>query len=410
PRTWRQRWPPTTTGPSAEPATGPAPSARPAPASPGPVPPGPTAARTGAAGHTAPGPAACGPPPARATRLPGLLARRDGTAARGGRREALPDPLREHRADQALVYGFDRSGSAVEWLTGWPVTREAALVLRPGERDLLFVCFNNHVPNARRLAPDADVRPGNASALDAALDAVASPTGPAAGPARLGVIGPVPARAGARLAAAADAIVCLDREYTGLRLVKSAEELAWLRAGAAMSDDAVAALAAAARPGLTEAECCASLESAYIAAGGVTHIHYLGVTAMEEPGLCVPAQWPSSRRLCAGDALTCEVSASYHGYPGQLLRTFAVAAPPAPLYRDLHRVAEAAFDAMAARLRAGATAQDLVAAAAEIILPAGYTIYDDLMHGYGGGCLPPGISRADLGSGGAAPPGPPRPR
>ncbi|HKA96239.1 MAG TPA: M24 family metallopeptidase, partial [Streptosporangiaceae bacterium] len=294
------------------------------------------------------------------------------------RREALTDLLREHRADQALVYGFDRSGSAVEWLTGWPVTREAALVLRPGERDLLFVCFNNHVPNARRLAPDADVRPGNASALDAALDAVASRTGRAARPARLGVIGPVPARAGDRLAAAAGAIVFLDREYTGLRLVKSAEELAWLRAGAAMSDDAVAALAAAARPGLTEAECCASLESAYIAAGGLTHIHYLGVTAMTEPGLCVPAQWPSARRLRAGDALTCEVSASYHGYPGQLLRTFAIAAPPAPLYRDLHHVAEAAFDAMAARLRAGATAQDLVAAAAEIILPAGYTIYDDL--------------------------------
>jgi len=338
------------------------------------------------------------------------------------RREALTGVLREHRADLALVYGFDRSGSAIAWLTGWPVTREAALLLRPGQRDLMFVCFNNHVPNARRLAPDADVRPGDASALDAALDALADEARRAAGgrrarradearratgpsspgrlggparPARLGVIGPVPARAGDRLAAAGQ-IVFLDREYTRLRLVKSAEELTWLRTGAAMSDDAVAALAASARPGLTEAECCASLESAYVAAGGLTHIHYVGVTAMAQPDLCVPAQWPSSRRLRAGDALTCEVSASYHGYPGQLLRTFAIAAPPTPLYRDLHRVAEAAFDAMAARLRAGATAQDLAAAAAEIILPAGYTIYDDLVHGFGGGYLPPVISRADL--------------
>src|SRR5262249_56361896 len=97
-------------------------------------------------------------------------------------------------------------------------------------------------------------------------------------------------------------------------------------------------------------------------------IHYLGVTAMTEPGLCVPAQWPSSRRLRAGDALTCEVSASYHGYPGQLLRTFTIAAPPAPLHEDLHGVAEAAFDAMAAPLRAGAAVYDLAAAAAEVIL------------------------------------------
>jgi Xaa-Pro dipeptidase len=321
------------------------------------------------------------------------------------RRAALTGLLDEHGAGPALVYGSDRSGSAVEWLTGWPVTREAALLLQPGQRDLLFVCFNNHVPNARRLAPDADVRPGGGSALDAALDALATPAGRAArapgrgrpaGPGRLGVIGPVPARAGDRLAAAAGRIVFLDRGYTRLRLVKSAEEIAWLRTGAEMTDGAVAALAAAARPGMAEAECCASLESAYIAAGGLTHIHYLGATAMAEPDLCVPAQWPSARRLRAGDALTCEVSASYYGYPGQLLRTFAIAAPPAPRYEDLHRVAEAAFDAMAARLRAGTTAHDLTAAAAEVILGAGYTVYDDLVHGFGGGYLPPVISRADL--------------
>ncbi|HEY7361278.1 MAG TPA: M24 family metallopeptidase, partial [Streptosporangiaceae bacterium] len=227
-----------------------------------------------------------------------------------------------------------------------------------------------------------------------------APSGPGRPPrpARLGVIGPVPARAGGRLAAAGE-IVFLDREYAGLRLVKSAEELAWMRAGAAMSDDAVAALATAARPGMTEAECCASLEGAYIAAGGLTHIHYLGVTAMAEPGLCVPAQWPSPRRLRAGDVLTCEVSASYHGYPGQLLRTFTIAAPATPLYEDLHGVADAAFGAMAARLRAGAAAGDLAAAAAEIILGAGYTIYDDLLHGFGGGYLPPVISRAAVESG-----------
>jgi len=311
------------------------------------------------------------------------------------RRDALAGLLGECGAEHALVYGFDRSGSAIGWLTGWPVTREAALLFSPGRRDLLFICFNNHVPNARRRAPAADVLPGGSSALDAALDALAARARPRR-PARLAVIGPVPARAGERLAAAASRIVFLDRDYTRLRLVKSAEEIGWLRAGAAMSDDAVAALAAAARPGMTEAECCASLESAYIAAGGLTHIHYLGVTAMAEPDLCVPAQWPSSRRLSAGDVLACEVSASYHDYPGQLLRTFTIAAPPTPMYEDLHRVAEAAFDAMAGQLRAGAAARDLATAASEVILGAGYTIYDDLLHGYGGGYLPPVISRADL--------------
>jgi Xaa-Pro dipeptidase len=309
------------------------------------------------------------------------------------RREEFGGVLAGHAAELALVYGFDRSGTAVPWLTGWPVTREAALVFRPGERDVLFVSYDNHVPNARLLAPGADVRPGGRSALEAALGWIA---GSSPRPRRLALVGPVPARASALLAAAADQVVFLDAEYTRLRLVKSPEEIAWLRRGAQLTDDAVTALAKAARPGMTEAECCASLESAYIAAGGLTHIHYLGATPMAEPSVCVPAQWPSSRPLRAGDALTCEVSASYHGYPGQLLRTFTIAAEPVAMYQDLHGTAEAAFDAITARLRPGATARELSEAAAEVILGGGYTVYDDLIHGYGGGYLPPVVSRAGL--------------
>jgi Xaa-Pro dipeptidase len=315
------------------------------------------------------------------------------------RRAALASLLAGRGASRALIYGSDRSGSAVPWLTGWPVTREAALLFTPGERDLLFVCFDNHVPNARRMAPDAEVRPGGGSALDAALAEIAARVagpGGTRGPGRLAVIGPVPARASARLAEVAGEPLFLDAAYTGLRLVKSAEEIGWLRAGAALTDAAVAALAAGAGPGMTEAECCACLESAYIAAGGLTHIHYLGVTAMAEPDLCVPAQWPSARRLRAGDVLTCEVSAAYHGYPGQLLRTFTIAAEATPRYRELHEVAEAAFAAIAGRLRPGASAAELSSAGADVILGAGYTIYDDLVHGYGGGYLPPVISRAHL--------------
>ncbi len=305
---------------------------------------------------------------------------------------ALASALARRGIDHALLYGADRSGSSIQWRTGWPVTREAAVVVSPGERDVLFVCYNNHVPNARLLAPDADVRPGGKSALAAGLALLASR---ATARSRAGIIGPVPARSHDRLMAAAGHVEFLDEEYTRLRLVKSGEELAWLRAGARMSDDAVAALARAAGPGLTEAGACALLESAYIAAGGLTHIHYLGATAMSQPGLCVPAQWPSQRPLRTGDALSCEVSASYWGYPGQLLRTFSIGSPPSPLYRDLHEVADAAFDAMTARLRPGASADDLVTAAG-VITAAGFTVYDDLVHGYGGGYLPPVLTRADL--------------
>src|SRR5919112_5854725 len=109
---------------------------------------------------------------------------------------------------------------------------------------------------------------------------------------------------------------------------------------------------------------------------------------MDGPGIAAPAQWPSGRRLAAGDALVCEVSAAWWDHPGQVLRTFSVEAEPTALYRELHAVADAAFDAVAARLRPGATAAELVEASG-LIEDAGFTTRDDLVHGFVGGYLPP---------------------
>jgi Xaa-Pro aminopeptidase len=109
---------------------------------------------------------------------------------------------------------------------------------------------------------------------------------------------------------------------------------------------------------------------------------------MAAPEMSVPAQWPSTRKLAAGDALTCEISASWWEHPGQLLRTLAVDAEPTPLYAELHAAADAALDAILAALRPGATAADVVAAASPIE-EAGFTTRDDLLHGFVGGYLPP---------------------
>ena len=51
-------------------------------------------------------------------------------------------------------------------------------------------------------------------------------------------------------------------------------------------------------------------------------------------------------------------------------------------------MADAAFDALFARVRPGATAADLVEASA-VIEDAGFTTRDDLVHGFVGGYLPP---------------------
>jgi hypothetical protein len=67
---------------------------------------------------------------------------------------------------------------------------------------------------------------------------------------------------------------------------------------------------------------------------------------------------------------------------------FTVGAPPTALYAELHAVAAAAFDGVARCLVPGAHARDL-AAAGSVIEEAGFTGIDDLVHGFGGGYLPP---------------------
>ena len=298
----------------------------------------------------------------------------DGEMAR--RRDALAAELEAAGTTHALLYGANRAGPAVGWLTRWPVTREALCLFTPGERDLLLVNFYNHVPNAQRIATEAEVRWAGPKPMATAVEELER-RGVRGG--RVAVIGPLGYRPYAALAEFATPVP-LDEAYTRLRLRKSAEELDWLRVACGFTDSAVRAVHEQAGPGTDERELGNVAERAYVGRGGATHIHYFGVP--------VPAQWPASRTLERGDVLSCEISASYWDYTGQLLRTFTVADDPAPLYRELHDVADAAFDALFERVRPGATAEELVEASA-VIGDAGFTTRDDLVHGFVGGYLPP---------------------
>ena len=303
------------------------------------------------------------------------------------RRSAFAAELDRAGVPYGLVYGANRSGSAVSWLTGWPVTREALLVAGPDPSDdVLLVSFFNHVPQARHLSVTR-VEWTGANPVATALDLI---TARNKLPGRIGVTGALPFGQYRLLAGQIPEVADLNPACTRLRLVKSAEEIAALRRGAALSDAAIAALAAALRPGVTDHQVIAQVEQAYVARGGMHHIHYLGVTAMDEPAVAVPAQWPTGRVIGHRDVVTCEISAAAAPeYAGQVLRTFTVGAPPTALYADLHAVAMAAFDAIAGRILPGTSARDLAAAGAAVIDEAGFAGIDDLLHGFGGGYLPP---------------------
>ncbi len=300
------------------------------------------------------------------------------------RRAAVEALLAEAGLDHLVYCGANRTGSAVQWLTQWPVTAEAVGVFSPGRRDALFIQYFNHLPLARRLA-EAAVEWGGESSIQAAIGELARR---GARPGRVGVIGPMLFTQHAALSARFGEIRDLNRAYTRLRTIKSAEEIDWIRIGAALSDRAMTALGEGLRPGLNERELGDLVERAYAPEGGTNVIHYFGVTPMHDPQLAVPAQFASTRRVQKGDIVLAEIAAAFWDHPGQVLRSFAVGEQPPPLYRELHAAADAAFDAIAAVLRDGAMPSAVVAAA-RVIEDAGFTTIDDLLHGYGGGYLPP---------------------
>jgi Xaa-Pro dipeptidase len=301
------------------------------------------------------------------------------------RRAAIEAALAEAGCDHLVFCGANRAGSAVQWLTQWPVTVEAIGVLTPRERDALFVQWINHAPLARRLAPDAEVAWGGESSIRAAV-AVLEKRG--AKENRVGVIGAMNFEQHAALAARFGRIANLNRAYVRLRRVKSVEEIDWLRIGAWLSDRGMAGLRDGLAVGLDERALGDLIERAYMREGGTNVIHFIGATSMHDPQLGVPAQFPSTRKVAKGDIVFAEISAAFWDHSGQVLRSFAVGEDPPPLYRALHDTADAAFDAVAAVLRHGATPAQVIEAAG-VIEDSGFTIIDDLLHGYGGGYFPP---------------------
>jgi Xaa-Pro aminopeptidase len=109
---------------------------------------------------------------------------------------------------------------------------------------------------------------------------------------------------------------------------------------------------------------------------------------MANPDCQIPRQFPENREIQAGDVVFTEISGMFWDYPGQILRTFIVGADATPLYRDLYAAAEAAYDAIAAVLRAGVSVERIVEVSG-VIEKAGFTTCDDLIHGFGGGYFPP---------------------
>jgi Xaa-Pro aminopeptidase len=291
--------------------------------------------------------------------------------------------MRVEGLDAVLVFGNLASSHPIRWLTRWPPGWDSYLVVRSAGRPQLLVPSENHLPTAASLAgPEIDVAfvgPDPCARLRTVLGS---------GRVRVGLIGPLPyAVHGCLSQEPGIELVPADALYRGLRMVKRPQEIARTRLAAAIADLAVRRLLEEIRSGLRDYQLGAILQGACRDAGGEDGICFLASAPMDGGGAVVPAQVLSDRELEAGDLVMFELSVGVAGDTSQVLRTITLG-PPTAEVRGLHDVADATFAAILDRTRPGVSAAELLECG-DIIDAAGLTVVDDVVHGYGGGYLPP---------------------
>ncbi|OPZ86368.1 MAG: Xaa-Pro dipeptidase [bacterium ADurb.Bin429] len=167
---------------------------------------------------------------------------------------------------------------------------------------------------------------------------------------------------------------------TAMRLLKSPEELARMRAAVALTDAACADLLERVRVGITERELALSAEW-FMRTHGAARVAF-DIIVAAGPRSALPHAQPTDRPLRAGDLLVIDMGAELDHYCADMTRTVAVAEAP-PRAREIYRTCRQAQQAGVDGIRAGMTGHDADRLCRAVIEDAGYGEY--FGHGTGHG-------------------------
>src|SRR6266498_1175627 len=155
----------------------------------------------------------------------------------------------------------------------------------------------------------------------------------------------------------------------GLRIRKSAAEVAALGEAADAIDRVHARVPGWLQPGRTEREVAADIADAIIGEG---HDRADFTIVASGPNAASPHHGASDRMLAPGDAVVVDIGGTMpSGYCSDCTRTYVIGAPP-PGFAAYYQVLKDAQEAACAAVRPGVSAEAVDAAAREPIAAAGY--------------------------------------
>ncbi|MDT2024331.1 Xaa-Pro peptidase family protein [Methylocella sp. CPCC 101449] len=249
------------------------------------------------------------------------------------RYEALRAKMREHRLDCMIVPGGPSHwsfGAGMAWLTGhWEWHALCCYILVPlhGEPTMIYSMGGTHAEAVRRLVEVAvtDVRHSRggryADVMVERLRELKLERG------RIGLM-EIDPRHGDYMPVnqyevlrrgLPDAELVFTKDFLHeLLVIHSEEELACVRKAGVLTQRAMEALVARAKPGVKEYELRAAAANAILEGGGDIDFLIIGSTPMANPAMVFGNPRPSNRVLQKGDIINMELAAAYRGYTAQI--------------------------------------------------------------------------------------------
>jgi Xaa-Pro aminopeptidase len=293
---------------------------------------------------------------------------------RGERQAALRVALDEAGLDALLVTHLPN----VRYLTGF--SGSAALLLVRPDATTLITDF--------RYAAQAQEEAGGAASVEVDRKSVWERLGRVLGAVPPGALGiesqAVTVRDAERVAALTRGRVVPTADLVErLRAVKSPEEVAAVRAAAALAQAALAEVLPSVRAGRTELDVGAALEAALRRRG--SEWHPFPTIVASGPRAALPHARTSPRPIGAGEWLLLDFGAQVDGYCADLTRTMVVGARADERQRTIYELVRTAQQRALQHLRAGMTGREADALAREVIAARGFgdAFGHSLGHGLG---------------------------
>ncbi len=290
------------------------------------------------------------------------------------RQVALRAAIEEQGLDALLVTHIPN----IRYLTGFSGSA-ALLVIRRGAT-ILITDFRYAAQAPAEAGASASVEVDQSSVWERLGKVLASDP-----PAALGIEGQaLTVRDAQRLSGLTRARVVTTSDLVErLRVVKAREEVAAIQSAAELAQDALAEILPLVRPGRTEQDIAAALESALRRRG--SEWHPFPTIVASGPRSALPHARTSDRVLSPGEWLLLDFGAQLDGYCADLTRTVVVGARADDKQRVVYALVQAAQERAISGLRAGMTGREADALAREVITGRGFgeSFGHSLGHGLG---------------------------